>query len=223
MRRITYIIILGVIIALFSVSLSFAAPIIDRVEVTSISDNAMIVTFRTTNETTSAEVFVGIAEVPTTATWNTTEASNYHYAELTGLFPNMEYKFQIRAHSTLGAVATTEVYYFTTMSKPTGDFLFSFAILADIQYAEGNADSTGPRGRPYSQCATTLASAVTEINTHNPGFTVLLGDINEASYPAAADQVESAVKPKLDNLTTAADISYKYFPLPYQKKEDKEG
>ncbi|MCX5751149.1 MAG: Ig-like domain-containing protein [Candidatus Saganbacteria bacterium] len=193
---------------------SFAAPIIDCVDITSITDNSVIITFRTTNETTTAEVFCGLQDFPATANWSTSEASNYHYAIITGLNSNFDYRYQIKCYGTTG-MSSTGIDYFTTLSQPTGTYLFSFAILSDMQYAEGASDTSGARGRPYSRCAQTLVSATTEINAHNPSFTMILGDNIDAQY-TSGDQVTSKIKPKLDGLTKAPDSpgGYAYFPMP---------
>ena len=72
------------------INVSLAAPLIEKEELSSISDTSAIITWKTTNEAASTEIIYGIGS-PTT-TYSLSGTRNYHYLELTGLYPATTYK-----------------------------------------------------------------------------------------------------------------------------------
>jgi len=192
-----------------------ALPLIEKDEVVSLTDTMAIITWTTTNENSDTQVYYGIAS-PTTH-FTSSESVKYHYAVLTGLTPGTTYSFYVSSGSAEGNQKA-----FTTLTAPSGQYLFSFATLSDPQYGIGKADTTGARGRPYSSSEAILISTVNMINTFTPSFTILKGDLIESSggtygnYMAFTAMPLSGltIKQEFDTLTKAGDISNKYFPIP---------
>src|SRR3990170_4433517 len=74
---------------------SAAAPIMSNIELTSLSDTTMAITWSTTNESSSTEVLYGVGGLTSVATVSGT--TKYHYIELTNLLPNTTYQYKIRS------------------------------------------------------------------------------------------------------------------------------
>ncbi|KAF0134660.1 MAG: psrP [Candidatus Saganbacteria bacterium] len=192
-----------------------AAPIIAHEELTTLTDTTAIITWTTTNEAADTKVYLGVGAPDTsTAFYSSSDLVIYHYATLTGLTQGTTYTYYIKSGT---ASTSLSEKTFTTLTAPSGEELFTFASISDIQYAAvdaqhptGKADTAGARGRPYSHSAEILDAMVTEINKYAPAFTVIRGDIIEKDY---GDQIATQVKGKLDNLTKASDLN-KYYPIP---------
>jgi len=222
------------ILIIGGVSLVFPAhaiPIPSNLELTSLSDNSAIITWTTTNEASSTEILWGSGGL--TNTTSLSGSTKYHYVELSGLYQNTTYQYRIKSGAT---IFPPPILYsplsFTTLEKPTGEYLFSFAVLNDLRYADGKANSTNARGIPYQLCNEIINAEVGDINSYadpngNSGvaFTVINGNLTESSG-TYGDQVgdNTKLKGKLDLLTGASDfqsnIAYKYLPTAgYQDKK----
>src|SRR3989338_2934968 len=206
-------------------------PIMANIELTSLSDNSMIITWSTTNEASSTEIVWragGLTNITTIA-----GTTKYHYVELTGLYQNTTYQYRIKSGDVIFPPPPLfSPQSFTTLAKPSGEYLFSFAVLNDLRYANGKASTKGSRGIPYAVCAEIMSSHVADINSYvgpngasGVAFTVINGNLAESSG-TYGDQVGAAanLKGKLDLLTGASNftsnISYKYLPVPgYQDKK----
>ncbi len=203
-------------------SACFAIPNITNDEIISLTDTTAVITWSTTNETSDTKVHYGLAE-PTTI-FSSVESVNYHYAVLTGLYPGTTYIYFVNSGTTEGSQKS-----FTTLTPPTGQYLFTFATLSDPQYAPGKADTFGARGRPYSSSEAILIDTIKSINGFDPSFTILKGDIVESIGGAYGEYVYNlpmhlggsvAIKDEFDLLGHAPDISSKYFPIPGNHDKD---
>lgn len=217
----------------------WATPIISNVEPTSISDNSFIITWTTTNENSTTEILWGAGGLTNITTLD--GASNlrkFHLATLTGLTQNTGYQYRIISRNSSGqafAFPPAPPYFpltyapltFTTLKKPTGEYLFSFAVLNDLKYAEGKSGSLSSMGVPYQYCPEIASFEVAEISVYkgpgndNVAFTVLNGNLTVSSESTTkyGDQVETKLKPKLDLLPSkptdlTSNISKKYMPVP---------
>ena len=188
---------------------------ISNEELTSLSDSSFIITWTTTQETPT-EILYGISALTEIATVSGT--TKYHHCTVSGLFPNTTYKYKVRSDGFVGVEQTIK-----TLAKPTGDYLFSFAVLSDPRYAEGKADVAGGRGSPYSLCKQIISAEVGDINNYRGpdgngiAFTVVDGNLAE-SDGTYGDQVGTNLKGMLDNLSGASDLpagsAAKYLPVP---------
>lgn len=190
-----------------------AAPVISYVEVVSITDTGAVITWRT-DSVSSSSVLYGITGL--TNTFSTADAdTRYHSLKLTGLANNTRYYYKVRSANADGTTDSSQGS-FTTLQTPDGTYLFSFATFTDLQYAKGKADVKSPRGRPYSSSEAILNALVSDINSHSPSFTIMKGDVAEASSPGYGDQVLSDEIPKFNTLTgnTVSGFTNKYFAVP---------
>jgi len=191
--------------------LSSIAAVISNEELTSLSDSSMVITWTTSDEAATTQIEYGVGGLTNTS--SVAGTTKYHYLELTGLLPNTTYNYRVKSNSTNGTTGT-----FTTLARPTGDYLFSFAVLSDPRYAEGKSDSYGGRGIPYTKCAAIITSEVADINNRDVAFTVINGNLAENSATAAqsGNLIGTSFKTKLDSLTSASDlppnVSAKYLP-----------
>lgn len=209
-----------------SFELALATPLIENEEMTTLTDTIAIITWTTTNQASSTIIEYGIGGLTNI---QTTDASGtpYHYAVITGLYPNTTYQYRVKSVAISDASsATGSLRYFTTLDPPTGPILFTFATLADPQYGMGKADTAGARGRPYSKSKEILDTTVQTINSYSPAFTIIKGDIIESSIDTGdtpyGDYVNNTnipddtktIKDYFDGLTKATDSTYRYYPLP---------
>ncbi len=183
-----------------------AAPIITNEEITTLTDTTAIITWRTTNEAANAKVYYGIISPATTFT--SSESSLYHYATLSNLSPGQTYKYYVESTGTTGIV-TGEENTFTTLTPPSGAYLFTFATISDPQVATDLANTTGARGRPYATSEAMLREAITYLKTYSPAFTIVKGDLVDDLTTDGANQA-TKVKTLLLNLTTTSTV----YPLP---------
>ncbi|MBU1027196.1 MAG: fibronectin type III domain-containing protein, partial [Candidatus Margulisbacteria bacterium] len=182
-------------------SLPAKAAITSNVEPTSITNNSMIITWTTTDEAGTTEILYGIGSL--TETTSAAGTTKYHYLEITGLYPNTTYQYKIKSNGVLYPPNPLPPLTFKTLEEPGGEYLFSFAVLNGIRYAEGKANSKGARGIPYEYCDEIISSEVTNINQHNVAFTVINGNLADSTY---GDQAGTNLKTKLENLNGAADL-----------------
>jgi len=194
-------------------SASFAAsPQIGTIEVTSLSDNTAVITW-VTDVPSDSKIDFGITNYQMSS--SSSESTLNHLIEITGLASNRTYTYRISSTNSDGTTFASVGETFTTLTRPTGDYLFSFATISDFQYADGKPDTTGVRGRPYTKSADILSNLVSEINKRSPSFTILKGDMIEAADGGAYNaQLTGDVKTGLDKLASASDITYKYYPIP---------
>jgi hypothetical protein len=209
-------------------SAALSAPLIEKEELSTLTDNLAILTWVTTNQASTTVVEYGIAGF----SYSTQESAlvNYHYATLKNLYPNTTYKYRVRSVAGDGTSTTGATKYFTTLNPPSGTLLFTFATLSDPQYADGKLDTGGARGRPYSKSAQIMDAMVSTINAFSPAFTILKGDVIESStkpgdlYSPYGDDVsivegapkyagQESIRTKLNRLTSAEGMS-KYYPIP---------
>jgi len=186
--------------------LGFAAhaAIISNEELTSVSDAGFIITWTTTDEAAPTEILYGVGAASILITPEAS-STNYHYATVNALYPSTTYKYRVKSGSTLGLEKTV-----TTLARPTGDYLFSFAVLSDTRYAEGQADSVGARGIPYSLCPQIISTEVSEIKAHNAAFIVVNGNIVDSWGTAGekkGDQAKNEFLSKFSSFTGAADLT----------------
>ncbi|MDI6731809.1 MAG: Ig-like domain-containing protein, partial [Candidatus Margulisbacteria bacterium] len=202
---------------------AYAIPIMSNIELTSLSDSSMVITWSTTNEASSTEIIWGSGGLTDITTVE--GSTKYHRVELTGLYQNTTYQYRIKSGI---MIFPPEVYYspasFTTLTKPSGEYLFSFAVLNDIRYAEGKANVQNARGIPYEICDKIVSSEVADVNRHGVAFTVVNGNLAENSG-TYGDQIGSNpfLKGELENLSGASDLpvgtAYKYLPnIGYEDK-----
>lgn len=185
-----------------------ALPNLSYEEVTSLTDTTAIITWVTSNEASDTKVHYGISD--TSSLYSSSESVNYHYAVLQNLTPGTIYKYYIKSGQSSGLQKA-----FTTLTAPTGQYLFSFATFSDPQYGMGKADTGGARGRPYSKSKEILEATVSRINLAAPLFTILKGDIIESSGGTYGDYINSpipgsskSIKDNFDDFTT------NYYPIP---------
>ena len=214
---------LKVFVFLLFTTQAFAVPIITNVEPTSISDTSMVITWSTTNEAAGTEILWGAGGLTNVTTVAGT--TKYHKIELTGLYQNTTYQYRIRSGSAVFPPSPLfSPLSFTTLERPSGEYLFSFAVLSDLRYAEGKASVSGSRGIPYALSSQILNSEVSDINNYTdpngrkgPAFTVINGNIVDSSG-SYGDQGGTNVKTRLDALNNipsdlTSPIAYKYLPV----------
>lgn len=188
---------------------ALAVPLIMNEELVSISDDMVIVTWRTTNEASVGGMKYGLT-LPVSQTTVEAAASQYHYLILGGLAPNTVYFYQVFSSGT-SATAESTVKSFKTLVRPTGNYLFTFASLTDLHYSD-KANTSGIRGRPYGSSGAIIDALVAAINKFNPAFTIIKGDMIDDGATNPITRV-TELKGKLDNLTAAAGL-LKYYPIP---------
>jgi len=197
-----------------------ATPIIENKEVTTVTDNLVIITWTTTNQASNTIVEYGIGGLTQVAT-SQTSGTLYHYATLEALYPNTTYQYRVKSVAISdSSSATGSIGYFTTLDPPTGPLLFTFATLADPQYGMGKADTGGARGRPYSQSKEILDATVQTINAYSPSFSIIKGDIVESDVDVGdtpyGDYVNTTVIPG-DTKTIKGyfdTLTNSFYPLP---------
>ncbi|MFC1637507.1 Ig-like domain-containing protein, partial [Candidatus Margulisiibacteriota bacterium] len=195
------------------------AAVISHAELTSKSDSSMAITWSTTDEAATTELLYGIGSLTQSSSLSGT--TMYHYLEITDLYPNTTYQYRIKSGNTLFPPEPLSPLTFTTLARPSGEYLFSFAVLNDLRYAEGKANVPGARGIPYQLGPSIITSEVNDINDHGVAFTVVNGNLSE-SDGTYGDQAGSQLRTSLENLTGAVDLgvnAYKYLPVPgYEDK-----
>jgi hypothetical protein len=191
-------ILVSILFVLILSTVAFAAPTITHIEVTTLSDDSAVITWRTTGEASDTKVHYGVG-IPT-QTYSLSESTMYHYAVLANLFPGTNYKFFIESTGPSGT-SVSDIKSFTTLTPPSGTFLFSFATITDSQVATDVADTYGARGRPYSTSEAMLGAAVDEVNAKTPAFTIVKGDLID-DRTLVPDTQANNVKIKLDALTS---------------------
>lgn len=192
-------------------SLAYASPIISNEELVSVADDHVVITWRTTNEVSNTGIKFGFSADLGNVTKEST-TTNYHYLTLGNLYPNTTYYYRIFCESATG---TSEgvLRSFRTLERPSGNYLFSFAVFSDLHYAPNKANTQDERGRPYASSEALTNTLVTEINKFNPAFTIIKGDMIDADIDLAAYSVATSLKPKLDNLNAGGGAE-KYYPIP---------
>ncbi|MBU1617464.1 MAG: Ig-like domain-containing protein [Candidatus Margulisbacteria bacterium] len=213
-------------ISLFLFALSFITPALAAVviineELTSVEDDSFVVTWTTTNEPAATAIEYGISGYTNTSTVSGT--TNYHWCQATGLLPNTTYQYRVKSGSVYGPPRLV-----TTLRRPSGEYLFSFAVLSDPRYAEGRTpDSSGARGLPYSICGEIISSSVSDINAlpNRPAFIVLGGNQVDVWTTNSGDQAKNEFKARFVSFTGASDLgnpNYRLSPVPgfYDKLAD---
>jgi hypothetical protein len=193
-------------------SFAHAAPAISVDEVISVADDSVVISWQTTNEAATTGIKYGLA-LPVANSYVTDEAAptKYHYLVLGGLSADTVYYYRLISRSATG---TTEsiIKSFRTLARPSGNYLFSFAVLSDLHYAPNLANTTSIRGRPYASGPAIVDALVTAVNQFSPAFTIIKGDMLDAGVDNPATRVPE-LKGRLDNLTAAAGMA-KYYPIP---------
>ena len=201
------------VLILLGFGVKVLAAIPSNLEPTSLSDTSFIVTWSTTDEAASTEILYGIGGTTNIATVSGT--TKYHLIELNDLYPNTTYQYRIKSGSTIFPPESLSALSFTTLEQPTGQYLFSFAVLNDLRYPVTQSSTSGARGIPYDYAADIISAEVANINDHNIAFTIINGNIADDSETYTT-QISSNLKNILENLEGAADLpsgtSYKYMP-----------
>lgn len=195
----------NLILTLFILMLStasFAAPNITHIEVTTLTDDSAVITWRTTGEASDTNVHYGVG-IPT-QTYSLSESTMYHYALLENLFPGTNYEFFIESTGPSGT-SVSDIKSFTTLTPPSGTYLFTFATITDSQVATDVADTYGARGRPYSTSEAMLGAAVDEVNAKSPAFTIVKGDLID-DHTSDPDAQATKVRNKLSALSSLYGI-----------------
>jgi hypothetical protein len=201
-----------------------ASPEATNIELTSITDTSIIITWQTSTDASTSGIKYGISTSddntyvdPATDPAQGGAYVTNHYLTLTGLSPGITYYYKITSTNAGGTYESTEST-FTTLSAPSGDYLFSFAILSDIEFADGMANTTGANGKLHEPCRTVLGATVAEINQHDPAFTLILGDILEDAYTYTTSQIDDLIQPTLSTLegqnVTGDGNQWNYLPIP---------
>ncbi len=157
---------------------AFAAPQLSYEELTTVSDDHVIITWLTSNESASTGIEYGIGSL--TNTYTTDEGSNrtrYHYLYLANLYPNTTYTYRIFSTNAGSETTSGKTRSFTTLNPPSGQLLFAFASISDPQVTQNYQDTYGARGRPYNSSEAILDDTVSWINTISPSFTIVKGDL----------------------------------------------
>ncbi len=190
-------------------------------ELTSVTDTSMVITWSTTDEASSTEILYGVGSL--TDSTSVAGTTMYHYLELENLLPNTTYKYRLKSGDTYFPPQILDPLEFTTLSQPSGELLFTFAVFNGTRYAEGKSNTTSAHGIAYEYCDEIVDSIVSDINAHDVAFTVVNGNLAENSG-TYGDQVGVELKAKLEVLTGASDLpsgaGYKYLPTPgYEDRE----
>jgi len=207
-KNLTFVILAASLLAVFSAR-AYSLPIIQNEEITTVTDTSVIITWTTTNENSDTKVYYGTG-TPSNV-YSSLESTKYHYAIIDSLSPGTTYYYYVKSGSTEGSQKI-----FTTLTPPSGSYLFSFATVSDPQYGMGKSDTYGARGRPYSKSKQMLEALVSSLNRLNPSFTILKGDLIESLGGTYGEYVDNqnipgdteTIKDKFDNLTGA------YYPIP---------
>jgi len=199
-RKLRILIITGLLIAGMW-GAAFAAPIISYEELSTVSDNHVVITWVTTNEVSNSGIEYGIGGL--TTTYTTDEGSNrtiYHYLYLSSLYPNTTYTYRIFSTNAASETTYGPTRSFTTLDPPSGQLLFTFATISDIQHAT-TAETYGARGRAYNTSEAILQTCVDAVNLLSPSFTVIKGDlIDHRSTDLATDS--TTIINKVGNLSS---------------------
>lgn len=192
-------------------SLAGASPVISVDEIVSVADDGVVITWQTTNEAATTGIKYGLSlPVSTTYLADGGATANFHYLTLTGLSANTTYFYRLFSQSASG---TTEsiIKSFKTLARPSGNYLFTFAVLSDLHYAPNKANTESVRGRPYAASDAIIDALVASVNQVNPAFTIIKGDMLDAGVDTPSTRV-TQLKARLDNLTAAG--ATKYYPIP---------
>jgi hypothetical protein len=193
---------------------ALAAPQLRSEELSSVADDQVVITWVTSNEISSTGIEYGI--VLPSSTYITDEGAsmkNNHYLVLRDLYPNTYYSYRIFSKNSSNETTYGEYRTLKTLERPSGQYLFSFATLSDLQVGTDEANTYGARGRPYPLTGEMLGAAVNSINSFNPAFTVIKGDLIDDKDPSPEAQANIVIS-KLNLLA-----SPKY---PYPGNHDKD-
>jgi len=207
---------LGILFGFWVLSFGFSASAatFSNPELTSVTDTSIVITWSTTDEASTTEISYGIGSL--TDTTSVIGSTKYHYLEVSNLLPNTTYKYRLKSGTTYFPPQILDPLEFTTLSQPTGELLFTFAVFNGTRYAPEKSNTTSANGIAYDYCEEIVDSIVSDINAHDVAFTVVNGNLAENS--STGDQVGVALKAKLETLTGASDLpsgqGYKYLPTP---------
>jgi len=193
---------------------ALAAPQLRSEELTSVADDQVVITWVTSNEISTTGIEYGIG-LPTSS-YVTDEGASMkknHYLILKNLYPNNYYSYRIFSKNSSNETAYGEYRTLKTLERPSGQYLFTFATLSDLQVGTDEADTYGARGRPYPLTGQMLESAVNSVNSFNPAFTIIKGDLIDNQDPDP-DAQASLVISKLNQLTNPV--------YPYPGNHDKD-
>lgn len=192
-------------------AMAMAAPFIEYNELTSIDDSSATITWRTSNEASNTVIEYGISGYSHTKTIS--ESVYYHSIKIDNLYPNTTYKYRIKSGTTYGPDQS-----FTTLSRPSGDYLFSFAVFADPQFADTKSATECARGRPYQDLADRIKTVeVAAIISANPDFVLMLGDAAEEG-DSYGSRVTADYAPYVKSAFDAAGIPLYPIPGNHDKK-----
>ncbi len=134
----------------------FKQDVIQNMELVSLSDTGMTVTWVTRKKTRTRILYGKDEMLPKSS--DVQDLSKWHYVELDGLDPETRYYYEVGGNKRI-----SERKHFETLSSP-GQYLFSFATLADLHIGDDNSKMLA------EQC-------VSEINERGVDFTIVKGDL----------------------------------------------
>jgi len=138
---------------------------IENIDLVTITDTSLIVTW-TTNINSSTNIYYGLHPFLLSNHYSDKNQTNvsFHYLELNGLDPGISYFFRVSSNDKI-----SRLFMFTTLSPPSGEYLFSFATISDKHVYLGDSDSL-----------VLNKLLVSEINNRNVSFVIDKGDMG---YP----------------------------------------
>ena len=193
---------------------ALAAPQLRSEELSSVADDQVVITWVSSNEISTTGIEYGIG-LPTSSYVTDEGASmkNNHYLVLRNLYPNTYYSYRIFSKNSSNETAYGEYRTLKTLERPSGQYLFTFATLSDLQVGTGEANTYGARGRPYPLTGQMLGAAVNNVNSFNPAFTIVKGDLIDNQDPNPTAQANLVIS-KLNQLTNPV--------YPYPGNHDKD-
>lgn len=157
---------------------NYAGTVIVNEELCTVGSQQAVITWVTPQQRTDSSMYLG--EDPKqlkkqTFAWD----REFHYIEMYGLKPSTRYWYQVESNGVKGPLSS-----FTTLPKPPGQHLFSFAIITDthINYGEVAEDINETYlGKLVDHANTLLTQCILDSKSRHIDLAILPGDLTDTA------------------------------------------
>lgn len=145
-------------------------------ELCTVGSQVAVITWVTPQQRTDTSIYIGENQKQLK---KLTFALNreFHYVEMYNLKPSTRYWYQVESNGVRGALSS-----FTTLPKPEGKYLFSFAVMSDahINYGETSEDINEIYlGKLVDYAEPLLVQCILDSKNRNIDLAVITGDLTE--------------------------------------------
>jgi|GEM_PF-1229559 hypothetical protein len=141
------------------------------------SDHA-VVTWVTPGQKADTSIYVGNTPV-NMVRYTFGQESEYHYAEITGLKPSTRYWYQVESNGVRGSLNS-----FSTLPRPNGRRLFSFALFSDLHITYGDPYGDINEiffGKLTEHSGELMVQSIFDSMKRNIDLAVLTGDLTDSA------------------------------------------